>query len=169
MKYLNSAMISQAHPLVRPRSLPIVKYVGIVIYCVIMLILYLTNMISYPGTSDFHAYIAWITGPGLHVRIASHFTFFIFCFTAAGITLYSIFTLQQTVRILRKSNPHLKLSFCNVYVAQATYYTLQFLLALGYLLADYSVLSRAQLFYMNYLIPVFDLCGQLLICYICWT
>jgi hypothetical protein len=96
------------------------------------------------------------------------FHIFIFCFSAAGATLYSIFALQQTVRILRKSNPHLKLSFFNVYVAQ-TYYTLQFLLALGCLLADYSVVSRAQLFVMYYMIPVFDLCGQLLICYICWT
>ena len=77
--------------------------------------------------------------------------------------------LQNTVRVLRQSNPHLKLNFGNVYVAQSIYYTLQFLIVLGFMLVNYHVLSREKLYTVSYFLPIFDLLGQLLICYICWT
>jgi hypothetical protein len=43
------------------------------------------------------------------------------------------------------------------------------LIVFGFLLADYQVLSREKLFTLSYFLPFFDLGGQLLICYICWT
>jgi hypothetical protein len=86
-------MTSQAHPSIKPYSVPVIRYVGIVTYCVLMLILYLSKVISYPGTSDIMVYLAWITGPSHRIRLATDYIWLFLCLAASVITVYSIFTL----------------------------------------------------------------------------
>jgi len=60
----------------------------------------------------------------------------LFSLVSTVITIYSIFVLQSTVRVLRASNPHLKLSFCNIYFAQCVYYALNLLTVIGYIIVQ---------------------------------
>lgn len=85
------------------------------------------------------------------------------------ITIYAIFVLQSTVRVLRASNPHLKLSFCNVYFAQCVFYTLNLMIVIGYIVTNEAGFPSKVRNQLSFIVPVFDLMGQVLICYICWT
>jgi hypothetical protein len=64
MKYFHSAMQSSVHPIVEPAKVYIIKWAGIVLYCFFIFILYLCDVITFPGNfvkdmSLFNAYIAW--------------------------------------------------------------------------------------------------------------
>lgn len=73
------------------------------------------------------------------------------------------------MRILRASNPHLKLSFCNIYFAQCVYYALNLLTVIGYIVVQEKNPSSKIRTVCRFFAPIFDLCGQSLVCYICWT
>jgi hypothetical protein len=65
MKYLHSAMTSSARPIIDPKNVQFVKWVGIVIYIVSIFGLYLSDVVTYPGVnySDYTsimAYIDWL-------------------------------------------------------------------------------------------------------------
>lgn len=64
MKYFHSAMQSSVHPIVEPAKVYIIKWAGILLYCLVIFILYLCLVITFPGysTTDFTIlmeYVAW--------------------------------------------------------------------------------------------------------------
>ena len=61
LKYLHSASMSQAQPSINPHNILILKYVGYFLYCGSMLILYLTDIFTYPGHDDINVYVYWAT------------------------------------------------------------------------------------------------------------
>jgi hypothetical protein len=124
MKYLHAALVSQAKPSFNPAKVDYIKWAGIGVYSLTIWILYLCKDFGYPGTSNHTVYIDWIQTTGRKITLWTHYIWLVLCFLSAAVTVYAIIVLQHTVRILRHSNPHLKLNFGNVYVAQSVYYSL---------------------------------------------
>jgi len=53
MKYLHSAMTSSAKPLMPPQYVFILKWGGIVLYVSTIFVLYLCDIITWPGNPDY--------------------------------------------------------------------------------------------------------------------
>jgi len=66
MKYFHSAMQSSVHPMIEPAKVYIIKWAGIGLYCFLIFILYLIDVITFPGFSKTDIaillqYIQWVT------------------------------------------------------------------------------------------------------------
>lgn len=117
MKYLDSAVKSQPRQFISPDKIKVVSWIGTIIFSTLFFCLYIANVSGFPGyNADEAVYLAWYQRYYRDL-ITTHFVLFFMILASTIITCFSIFILQQTVRVLKLSNPHLKLSFCNAYVA----------------------------------------------------
>lgn len=60
MKYLHAALVSQAKPSMNPAYVAPIKWAGIIVYSLSILILYLCNDAGFPGYSNTNTYLAWL-------------------------------------------------------------------------------------------------------------
>lgn len=105
IKYLESAMNSQARPFLKPKMVMLIRWTVTSIYVSTMLTMYLTDIITYPGFSDLDKLSNWSATTDKYINTWSHVVWCLLIIFSTLVSICSIVMLARQISKLRQNNP----------------------------------------------------------------
>ncbi len=143
MKYLESANLSSLIPLLTTKQHNTCYWIGICLYCSLLLALYIWTVATVPLELN-QSYFDWLEQQFQTINFIVHIVWLIFTLLSTFITIYAITTLQKTVKILQESNPNIQFNHFSM-LMHGSLLVLECCMAVLYIYSTYKLNYKPRL------------------------